>query len=466
MKTNEEKKYLLPKNDIKLFCADDNEYLYYAPRGLIYKINDLYFKQYIDFCLDNNINSLLSPQLIKDIYNYFIQSVSKENTKYAIIKTDETDISGIVLNISGSCNLNCHYCFAKSGKKFSFGNMSADVAVESVDYLINQNPNKNNFLISFFGGEPFLRTGTIEKTINIIENKYPQKKFYYSVTTNGTVMSEKHAELIKRKNMSLLISMDGTEETTNRNRPFAKGSGNTFKTILNSADVLKKYNIPFDFRATATAGQDNILEIIDFFESQKTNYHIVFCFPSYNNKHEYAMWNNKNIEILKIQFNGMIQYYFEKIRNKEFIYASFILEKLKTIATREVTNVACGAGRNMIAVNADGTLYTCMNYSGIKKTSIGNIVNGIDSELNKTYTPQNIDETLCRNCNIRYLCAGACMAERYFYNENITELVEQTCKLQEISWTGYLILFQKIKNLYPKLIDNIANHKLSYENIN
>jgi sulfatase maturation enzyme AslB (radical SAM superfamily) len=79
--------------------------------------------------------------------------------------------------------------------------------------------------------------------------------------------------------------------------------------------------------------------------------------------------------------------------------------------------------------------------------------------------PKDVDKTLCKNCNIRYLCAGACMSERYFCNEDITKLVEHTCKLQKMTWHGYLVLFQKIKNLYPKLIDKIANHKLSYENI-
>jgi uncharacterized protein len=328
-------------------------------------------------------SNLLSQSLIKGIHNYFIDSVSKEETKYINVQTDDIDISTIVLNISGSCNLNCQYCFAKNKGNFTFKNMSVDIAVEAVDYLVNASQTKDNFIISFFGGEPFLQRNTIEKTIQIIEHKYPSKKFHYSVTTNGTILTDRHIEIIKKHNISLLISLDGTEETTNKNRPFIKGNDNTFKTILRNSDVLKKHNIPFDFRATVVAGQDNIVDIIKFFESQKTGYHIVFCFPIYKNQHEHAEWNEQNIEILQKQFNDMIEYYFGKIKNKEFLYASFILEKLKIIASREVTNVSCGAGRNMIAVNADGTIYTCMNYSGIAKASIGNLSQGIN---NRHYT--------------------------------------------------------------------------------
>jgi uncharacterized protein len=459
-------KYLLPQSDIKLFNVDNKEYLYYVPRGLIYEVNDSYFRHYLDLCLSKNTkNSIFSIKLIKEIYSYFINSVRKENTKYLVVKTEEMNLSGIVLNISGSCNLNCSYCFARKGKTFAFKNMSTDVAIEAIDYLVNASPNKTDFSINFFGGEPFLKIKTIDETIQLIENKYPTKKFHYSATTNGTILTEKHIELVKKHNISLLISIDGTEEVTNRNRPFLNGEKNTFRAIIDNSLILKSHNISFEFRATVVAGQDNILDIIIFFESQKVGYYIVFCFSAYKNHHEYSEWNEPNINILTKQFNEAIDYYFEKIKNKEFIYATFILEKMRTIALREVANVSCGAGRNMIAVNADKSLYTCMNYSSIKKTSIGSLSQGIDFEINKNYMPEKIDETLCKNCNIRYLCAGACMAERYFCNENIIELIDQTCKLQEITWTGYLKLFQRIKNLYPKLIDEIANHKLSYENI-
>jgi uncharacterized protein len=318
-------------------------------------------------------------------------------------------------------------------------------------------------LITFFGGEPFLQKNTIYKTIEIIEKKYPSKKFHYSVTTNGTIITEDIIRIAKKYNMSLLISIDGIEEITNQNRPFLIGKRNTFKIVIDNSARLKTNNISFNFRATIVAGQNNMLDIINFFESQKVEYHIDFCFPSHNGQPKYAEWNENCLNILTEQFNTMMDYYFEKIKNKEFIYASFILEHLQTIATRKVATVSCGAGRTMIAVNADTSLYSCMNYSGIKQTSIGSLSEGINVKANKNYILKNVDVTLCKNCNLRYLCVGACAAERYFCNENTNDIVKQTCKIQEITWTGYLKLFQRIKNTYPNLIDEIANHKLLYE---
>ncbi|GEM_PF-3061163 len=41
----------------------------------------------------------------------------------------------------------------------------------------------------------------------------------------------------------------------------------------------------------------------------------------------------------------------------------------------------------------------------------------------------------------------------------------EECNINKITNIAYLKLFQKIKNFYPDLIDRIANHKLTYENL-
>lgn len=120
---------------------------------------------------------------------------------------------------------------------------------------------------------------------------------------------------------------------------------------------------------------------------------------------------------------------------------------------------------NMFAVNADKKIYSCMNFAPIPETSIGSIELGVNKVENKRYSPKYIDGTKCNSCNIRYLCGGGCMADRYVNFQTINSVNPKFCKLQNIIIENYLVLFQRIKNLNPHLIDNIANHKLKYEKV-
>ncbi len=461
------KNHLLPKKDIKIFTVDNKEYFYYVPKGHIYGITNPYFKEYLNLCQHQDASSQnkISKELIKEIYDYIIETTNKYISTYVTSNPDTgLDLSALILNIAGKCNLGCDYCFAKIGNTFLFDDMSLETALKSVDFMVKSSPDKELYTVSLFGGEPFLQINMLEKFLLKVKEKYPNMNFFYTATTNGTIISKRHIKLIKDYNISLLISIDGTEKTTNNNRPFINGKGNTFKTILRNAEKLKANNINFTYRGTIVAGEDNIIEDINFFESQKVMYHLVFCSPTYNKDHSYAEWNDNNIKQLKVQFNELINYYYKKIEKKEFIYAEYILEKLQIIAIRKNTEVPCAAGKSMLAVNADGSLYSCMNYSCLNETAIGSLIDGVNNDKNNYYCAKNVNDLVdCRNCTLRHLCGGTCAAEKYTENGNPTKLILDKCKIEEITWTGYLELFQRIKNNYPEVIEEIANHKLTYE---
>lgn len=466
MKIERIKPYLLQKKDIKVFNVDGCKYLYYTPKGQIFAVNNQYFKDYIEICLNNGLfnQGSLDIYIIEEIYNYFIETSNKCKSRYVVSDSKkDIDLSVIVLNIAGECNLSCDYCFAKTGDNFLFENMSIKTALRSVDFLIQSNPSKINYTISLFGGEPFLRLSMLEEFLKSVKQKYPQKSFFYTVTTNGTVLSDRHIKLVKEFNISILISIDGLEETTNKNRPFANGNANTFQTIIKNTERLRKNNINYSFRATIVAGDNDLVETAKFFEEQEVMYHFVFCFPTFNKTHSYAKWSDNNIEALKNQFKLLMDFYYNKIESKEFVYAEYVLKKIQKIALRKNTQVPCGAGNKLLAINADGTIYSCMNYSGLKETTVGNLDKGIDMERVKYYGAKHINALSCVNCNLRHLCGGACVAEKYTENGNPFKAVSDKCKIEGLTWTYYLALFQKIKNNHPMVIEEIVNNKLIYE---
>ncbi len=316
------------------------------------------------------------------------------------------------------------------------------------------------------GGEPFLRIEIIENVIIQTLKKYPDKSFSFSATTNGTILSKKVLAVIKKYNVSLLVSLDGPEIITNINRPHKNSRKNTYNEIIKNSNVLKNEGIDFTFRSTITAGTKNLIDYASFFESLRIGYNFAFCFDTYSVKHLDSNWDRQNLEILSESFRSLMDYYYEKFKNKETIYAYYLLEQMRRISIRACQFISCGAGQNMFAVNADQTIYNCMNFTPIPQTSVGTLNSGIDLLKNELFKPKLVDATLkCNTCNIRNLCGGGCVAEKYISSRTTGNFDSKICKLQNIIYENYLILFQRIKNLNPNLVENIANHSLIYEKI-
>lgn len=89
----------------------------------------------------------------------------------------------------------------------------------------------------------------------------------------------------------------------------------------------------------------------------------------------------------------------------------------------------CGAGRGIVAVNADGTIYPCQSFVGRSEMACGNILD-VDwleaTERNQVrrYVANLCVDTIdaCRGCDVRYLCGGGCpsIAERVYGSADVS----------------------------------------------
>lgn len=456
--------YILPK-DLKIFYSEDEKYFCHIPSGLIFHANNNDINLFLDACLNKKTVTIQEKEICDNIF----QSLKDSIAEYSIHNKTVTDTtfnpSCIVLNISGNCNLLCPYCFARSNnKQFAFNDMDILTCIEAIDYMIKNNSEAEIYTISFFGGEPFLKFQTIKGVIEETLRKYPTKKFNFTATTNGTILTPQILSLLKKHNISLIISIDGPLEITNKLRPHINSRINTFSKIMSNVKILKENSINFDFRATVVAGNSELLNIAKFFEEQKTPYHLAFCFETQNKENPYAAWHTDSLNILSKDFDDLFRFYYSLMDNKQFIWGFYFLETIRSIALREREDIACGAGINMFSVTDNGKIYSCMNYTPMVNTNIGDIYSGIIQSKNELYKAKSIREiTDCNQCNTRYFCVGGCAAERYNVNQSTTKPVKQHCMLQQLLFSKYLSAYEYIKNNYPEVMDGIIEHKQKYE---
>lgn len=458
--------YILPK-DLKIFYSENEKYFCHVPSGLIFHANNSELNLFLDVCLNKRTTTIKEKEICDSIFESLKRSIAKYNLPKKIKKENDTIFkpSCVVLNISGNCNLLCPYCFARNNKKqFAFNDMKLSTSIDTVDYMIKNNPEADIYTISFFGGEPFLKAQLIKDIISEVLRKYPLKRFNFTATSNGTILTAKILSILKEYNISLMISLDGPIEITNKLRPHVNPKINTFSTIMNNIEVLKQNSISFDFRATVVAGNSELLKIAEFFEKQKNPYHLAFCFETQNKDNEYAAWHTDSLDKLSKEFDDLFRFYYSLMDKKQFIWGFYFLETIRSIALKEREGIACGSGINMFSATDNGKIFSCMNYTPMPETAIGNIYSGIIQIKNELYKAKSIKEiSQCSQCNARYFCIGGCAAERYSVNKSTSQPVLQHCLLQQLLFEKYLSAYEYIKNNYPEVMDGIIEHKQRYE---
>ena len=126
-----------------------------------------------------------------------------------------SNLKALCLHVAHDCNLRCEYCFASEGD-YNSGRklMNKDVALKAVDYLVQNSSGRKNIEIDFFGGEPLMNFDTVKEVVDYgrqIERK-TDKKFYFTITTNGTLLDKQKIDYINENMDNVVISIDGRKE--------------------------------------------------------------------------------------------------------------------------------------------------------------------------------------------------------------------------------------------------------------
>lgn len=135
----------------------------------------------------------------------------------------------IIWIITGECNLNCPYCYAKhySGQ----GELPSDVVFKFLDEAHDAGVSQVNFT----GGEPILRKDILRILERTVDSGMDATLF-----TNLTIMDDEKAEKLYHLDVHVLTSLDGPKEVYER----AKGLG-SWKRFTRGIELLRRHGIPF-----------------------------------------------------------------------------------------------------------------------------------------------------------------------------------------------------------------------------
>ncbi|MBP5607257.1 MAG: thioether cross-link-forming SCIFF peptide maturase, partial [Lachnospiraceae bacterium] len=346
----------------------------------------------------------------------------------------ETVVKAMCLHIAHACNLACKYCFAGEGEYYGpCGLMSFEVGKQALDYLVAHSGNRRNLEVDFFGGEPLMNWDVVKQLVaygRSIE-KEKGKNFRFTLTTNGTLLTDDILEFANKEMSNLVLSIDGRKEVHDRMRPYRKGGGSYDEIVpkyIKAAESRGQMN--YYVRGTYTHFNTDFAEDVKHLADlgfKQISVEPVVAPPEM----DYAITGDDVPKLLK-QYDILADEMLKRKKDGDpFNFFHFMIDlECGPCVYKRLSG--CGAGCEYVSVTPWGDIYPCHQFVGEEDYKLGNVTEGItNTELRDRFHNCNVySKPACRDCFAKYYCSGGCMANSKHFSGDIYGAYETGCELQ------------------------------------
>ncbi|MDP3744881.1 MAG: peptide-modifying radical SAM enzyme CbpB [Methylotenera sp.] len=333
--------------------------------------------------------------------------------------------SGVYLNPTERCNLNCTYCYLPGEQRSGGSHMSEEKLIASLaklrDYFRSVMPEGRKPRAIFHGAEPLMNKAAVFAAIDAFADD-----FVFGLQTNGTLLNDVAVEFLTSRNVSIGLSLDG---------PFAGITDATRRTwsgksvhakVLTAMDKLKGYGSWSVITTCTTENLPHLTQMVELFHANEV--------PT-------CMLNTVRCTLpgargVKPADGDMAKAFFAAMDRTHELYlktgrklvvanfANILIGILAPTARRLMCDISpCGGGRAFFALAADGGLYPCSEFIGLPSFNGGNLLTdgGVEAALVsaafQTVTTRDVDTfSPCNECAIRHFCGSPCPAEAHEMN--------------------------------------------------
>ncbi len=363
------------------------------------------------------------------------------------------NISNISIEITRKCNLSCSYCYLGSNKENV--KIQKKTIINSIMFLLKDAVvEKKNPIIFFMGGEPLLDFSlikwSVQKCRKLELSGYP--RILFRITTNGTRITTKIANFLKKENFRVTLSLDGDEVTHNKFRKNHAGKG-SYNRLIKSLYYLQKIGVDYTIRATLTRNSLNITNIFNTFSLLDIHsYMIINAYVAGNGNNRICIQTND----IKTVVDSKLELFFYFIESNESLPIDLeLLNLFFRIVNGNMVKNPCDAGCRYCGIDINGDVVPCHRFFG-NKDFISRNVNSCSSELPMLYFEKDVSKReLCENCSINYLCGGTCYYESYVKYKNPYRTDKTTCLYNKTLIYGMLKYTIHLFRVNPERIISI-----------
>lgn len=324
-------------------------------------------------------------------------------------------VHAISLAIAQKCNLGCSYCYAQQGE---FGgaarNMARDAAERAVDLLVNGAEPGARLNLAFLGGEPLANRALLQETTRRAAAMAQARgvTIGFSITTNGTLVTEADAGFFEEFAFAVTVSLDGPRAVHDAQRAYKSGKGSFDRIMRNVTPLLaRQRRMQVTARVTVTPRNLMLRETLDTFVA--AGFHSVGFSPMLAAPNGQGELQREDLEVMLGEMIACGREFERRTLAGERYPFANMLNALREIERGTHRPYPCGAGAGYLGVSAEGELAACHRFVGDAEGAMGSLATGIDAERREAWLRDRHvhRQEPCRQCWARYLCGGGCHHE-------------------------------------------------------
>lgn len=348
------------------------------------------------------------------------------------------------------CNLDCSYCFYLHKEDLlsqpKAPRMDTGLLEEHIRQYIEAQTG-NEVVFSWQGGEPTLMGLAFFERVVALEEKYrkPGQRIENDLQTNGTLLDDDWCRFLKQHDFLVGLSIDGPAELHDKHR-YSKGSKPTHERVMQAADLLHRYGIPFS--AMCVVNRDNARRPIDvyrFLRDRVRPRSIQFS-PCVESRDFHAVapgyWNADSLPVFgspqakpgspdSVVTDWSVEpddwgYFLNRVWDEWFSkdYGRVFVDQFENVISmmfgagsqKCVTSQICGKA---LALEHNGDLFACDHFvypeyrlGNITETHEGDLAFS-DPQKRFAYAKSDALPKYCQSCIYLQLCWGNCPKDRF-----------------------------------------------------
>ena len=419
--------------------------------GAVHLLDDISYA--VSGLLDENMGDTCPQSIVDALPDYTAEDVREAYDELYELKKagqlfaqdDYIDVSryipvnapvkALCLHVAHDCNLRCKYCFASTGD-FGQGRkiMPPEIAKKAIDFVIARSGVRHNIEVDFFGGEPLMAWDTVTQTVDYarsLEEKY-NKKFRFTITTNGLLLDEDKRKYINENMDNCVLSLDGRREVNDEFRKTVAGTG-SYDTIVPKFKALVDERDPnLDYYARGTFTSHNLDFAEDVLSIADAGFDRLSVEPVTADPGCGYDLTEDDLPKIEAEYDRLTDIMLErKKEGKPFTFFHFMVDLDQGPCVVKRLR-GCGAGYEYVAVTPDGDIYPCHQFVGKDEFKQGSVLDqSFNMDIAQKFAGMNIySRPKCQKCWAKFYCSGGCSAANYNMNHDMNDSYDLGCEME------------------------------------
>lgn len=350
--------------------------------------------------------------------------------------------------VGALCNLDCTYCYYLHKQDLLPGRIGDDLLEEFIrQYIAGQEIGEAVF--NWHGGEPMLLGLDFYRKVIEIQARFAcTTRIENELQTNGLLLDEPWCEFLKQHHFRVGLSIDGPKHLHDAVRR-GKGGEPSFDQVYRAARLLQQYEIPFNPLTVVSAfNARHPVEVYKFL-TQELGCSRIQWLPCTEPKDFHTVapgrWDSARMPILGTPaarpghpdsvvtdwsvdpddwgefLCRTFELWFNSDLGKVFVNWFETLVGLWMNEPSQMCNLAPVRGRSLLAMEKDGSLYSCerlvypeyrlgnLRYKGFR------LAEAVYSDRQRQFglSKRNTLTDHCKRCPYSFACQGECPKNRF-----------------------------------------------------